>query len=218
MNRIILLSRIALAAVSIAAPGFGQEQWETGIAGGYGFYKNVTAVNARGEASVGFKSGVAISGVAGNDINNWLGGEIRYTYRRNDLKVSAGSTNVQFSGDSHIINYDFLFHFAPKASRVRPFLAGGAGVKYYRGTGKETATQPLIQFVALTKTGQVAPVVSFGGGVKIHLSPRLLLRLEAHDYTGPFPRQVVAPVPGAKVSGWLHDIVPSVGLSFLLRR
>lgn len=218
MNNLTAICRIAIAAVSIIMPGFAQEHWELGVAGGYGFYKNVKATNATGEASVGFKSGPAFGVIAGNEVNRWFGGEARYTYRQNDLKVSSGASKAQFDGDSHVLNYDFVFHLAPRPIRVRPFLAAGAGVKMYRGTGRETAFQPLIGFVALTRSVQVVPVVSVGGGFKIQLSSLLLLRVEARDFVSTFPDQVIAPVPRAQVRGWLHDIVPLVGLSFNIGR
>lgn len=218
MKKLTVFSRVAIAAVSIAIPVSAQERWELGVAGGYGFYKNVTATNATGKASTGFKSGPAFGVIAGNEVSRWLSGEARYTYRRNDLKVSAGSASAQFKGESHVLHYDFLFHSAPRTAHVRAFFAAGAGAKVYRGTGAETATQPLINFVALTRTSQLVPMVSFGGGVKIRLSDSLLLRLEARDFVSPFPNQVIAPVPRARVSGWLHDIVPMAGLSFTFGR
>ena len=218
MKKLTVFSRVALAAVLIAIPAFAEEHWELGIVGGYGFYKNVKATNEAGEASTGFKSGAAFGVIAGNEMSRWLAGEARYTYRRNDLNVSAGSAGAQFKGESHVLHYDFLFHAAPRTARVRPFLAVGAGAKVYRGTGRETVTQPLINFVALTRTSQLVPMVSLGGGVKIQLSRSLILRLEARDFVSPFPDQVIAPVPRTQVKGWLHDIVPMVGLSFTFGR
>lgn len=207
-----------LYAAVAAMPAVAQESWELGVAGGYGVYRNVTATNATGEASVGFKPGIAFGAVAGNEISSWFGGEIRYTYRQNDLKASSGGTEVRFDGDSHVLNYDFLFHLARKPAAVRPFLAAGAGVKIYRGTGRPSAVQPLSSFVALTATTQTVPVASVGVGVKARLSDLLLLRVEVRDFASIFPDEVVAPVPRARVRGWLHDIVPMVGLSFRIGR
>ena len=44
------------------------------------------------------------------------------------------------------------------------------------------------------------------------MSDSVYLRLEIRDYITPFPKQVVAPAPGAKLKGWLHDFVPMVGI------
>jgi hypothetical protein len=41
------------------------------------------------------------------------------------------------------------------------------------------------------------------------------LRVEVHDFATPFPKKVITPNLGAKVSGWIHDIVPMVGLSYV---
>lgn len=220
MSKTTNICKFVLILLAAAGCSFAQveERWELGVAGGYGFYKNTTATNKTGDASVGFKPGYAFSAVASNEINRALGGEARYTYRQNDLKVSSGGTEASFSGESHVLNYDFLFHFAPRAAKIRPFLAAGAGVKIYRGTGQEMAFQPLSSFVVLTRTTEVTPLVSVGGGVKIQVSRNVLLRLEARDFASTFPKEVIAPVPGASVSGWLHDITPMIGLSFNLGR
>lgn len=218
MKTLTAFSRVALAAALIAVPGIAKERWELGVAGGYGFSKDVTVTNPTGEASTGFKTGPVVGVVAGNDVSRWLSGEARYTYRRNDLRVSQGSASAEFKGESHLLHYDFLFHGAKRESRIRPFFAAGAGAKVYRGTGRETATQPLINFVALTRTSQLVPMISFGGGVKVQLSDTLTLRVDVRDFVSPFPKQVIAPVPRAQLKGWLHDIVPMVGLSYSFGR
>jgi hypothetical protein len=94
------------------------------------------------------------------------------------------------------------------------FIAGGAGVKVYSGTGTEQTYQPLSNIALLTKTNQWQPLVSVGGGVKFSLTQASMLRLEAHDYLTPFPKNVIAPAEGSKVGGWLSDFVLEAGLSF----
>src|SRR6266478_2846236 len=81
-----------------------------------------------------------------------LGGGLRYEYLPGDLKVSSGGAESTFSGEAHAIHYDFLMHFAPTGSKIRPFVAAGGGVKVYRGTGAATLTQPLQRFALLTAT------------------------------------------------------------------
>lgn len=218
MNISTSICRFGVILLSIALPSVAQEQWELGVAAGYGFYKNITVTNATGSASAGFEPGLAFGAVAGNEVNRWFGGEARYTYRANDLKVSSGGTKAQFDGESHILNYDFVFHLARRPAAVRPFLAVGAGVKIYRGTGREAAFQPLSNFAVLSRTVQISPVVSVGGGFKVQLNQLLSLRIEARDFASTFPNEVVAPRPGASARGWLHDIVPLVGLSFQVGR
>jgi opacity protein-like surface antigen len=200
---------IGLAALSCAA-----QEWEIGGAAGYGFYKNVTVTSPAGQGKAGFKPGVAAGVVAGNNMYPRLSGEMRYTFRFNDLKVSGGGQQAAFSGESHAIHYDLLFHVKEQGARLRPFIAAGAGIKVYRGTGMEKSYQPANQFALLTKTREIRGLISLGAGVKYSLTDLVLLRLEFRDYLTPFPREVIAPSPGASIHGWVHDFVPMAGISF----
>jgi hypothetical protein len=212
------ICRIIPALLCLAIPGLAQERWELGFSAGYGFHKNLTATNSAGEASVGFKPGVAFSVFGSDQINGWLAGEARYTYRQNDAWVAARGTESRFDAESHVFHYDLIFPVAKRSAVVRPFLAAGGGVKVYRGTGREAAFQPLSNFAVLTRATQIVPVISVGGGVKVELSRLITLRVEARDYISTFPSEVIAPVPSARVHGWLHDFVPMIGLSFRLGR
>jgi hypothetical protein len=69
--------------------------------------------------------------------------------------------------------------------------------------------------VILTTTSQLKPLITVGGGVKVAVSKHVGIRLEVRDYVTPFPNDVVTPVPPVNHSGWLHDIVPTVGLNFM---
>jgi hypothetical protein len=171
----------------------------------------VTSGSASGKA--GFKYGLAAGAVAGHDMYERLSGEFHYLYRVSDLKVTGGGQEAEFNGESHIIHYDLVYHTAGRGERIRPFVAGGAGLKVYRGTGAERAYQPASAFALLTRTQELKPMVSAGGGVKAALTERLQLRVEIRDYITPFPKVVVAPAPGARIKGWLHDFVPTVGIS-----
>mgnify|MGYP003338741369 CR=1 FL=1 len=57
--------------------------------------------------------------------------------------------------------------------------------------------------------------VSLGAGVKWQIAKSLQFRLEVHDYLTQFPKQVIAPNTGTKLDGWLNNIVPMVGISYL---
>jgi hypothetical protein len=205
---------ITFFALTCVAPAAFAQRWEVGVAGGGSFYTGETVKNAIGNANAGFSPGFALSGWLANNSNNVIGGELRYDYEHSGLKLSSNGTNVNFGGQTNAIHYDFLMHFAPSESHVRPFIAGGAGVKVYSGTGKEQAFQPLSNIALLTKTSQWQPLVSVGGGVKFSFTRASMLRLEAHDYLTPFPKNVIAPAAGSKVGGWLSDFVLEAGLSF----
>jgi len=143
------------------------------------------------------------------------GGEFRYTFRDGDLRLKTGGQEASMEGRSHALHYDVLIHAAPKEAKIRPFGAVGAGIKVYQGIGKEASFQPLSSFALLTKTDQVEPLISFGGGVKFLVSSHAQVRLDVRDYVTPTPDRLFAPRAGGKIQGWLHDFVPLVGVSFV---
>lgn len=131
------------------------------------------------------------------------------------MKLSSGGTTATFAGQTHSVHYDFLLHFTPRDSRVRPFVAAGGGIRMYRGTGAQSAYQSPLQDVAVfTQTQDLRPMASVGAGIKFAISNSIMLRAEIHDYLTPFPTKVITPVSG-HVSGWLQDFVPEFGVSFL---
>jgi opacity protein-like surface antigen len=197
------------------APAALAQRWEVGLAGGGSFYTSQTFQNPAGNANASLSPGVAASAWLGYSGSNMIGGELRYDYETSGLTLSSGGTSVNFAGQTNAIHYDFLFHFAPSEARIRPFIAGGAGVKVYSGTGTEQVFQPLSNIALLTKTSDIKPLVSVGAGVKFAMSKAIMLRLEVHDYLTPFPQNVIAPAQGSKVGGWLSDLVVSAGLSFV---
>jgi hypothetical protein len=207
-----MFSRIIMLSVPLPFFLTGQS-WEVGGSGGYGLVRdvNVTAGNASGSA--GFASGVAFGAILGNQVTRWIGGEARYTYRSSDMRVSSGSTKATAAAESHAIHYDILIHAASKESPIRPFLAAGAGMKVYRGTGAEPTYQPLSNLVVLTHTNEAQPLISVGGGVKFSVSPHAILRLDFRDYATPVPTSLLATPSGSKIGGWIHDFVFLVGVS-----
>jgi outer membrane protein W len=195
-------------------PAAMAQKWEFGVGAGGSFYTPQDVALGSTSASAKFKTGVAVSTWVGNNMNDHWGGELRYSYGLSDAQLKQGSTEATFGAETHTVNYDFLWHARSSESSVRPFVAAGAGIKYYRGTGTEAISQPLSQYALLTKAGDVTGVVSVGGGVKMKLGTHAWLRLDVHDYMSPFPKQVITPNVGASVSGWMHDIVPMVAVSF----
>ena len=188
---------------------------EIGFVGGGGLYMNPTLKGQSTEVKAGFGNGFGGGVVVGHNTSDHLGGEIRYLFQQHDLRASSGSTKVTKSGRSQAVHYDLLIYATGKQSRVRPFLAVGGGIKQYSGTGAESASQPLSSVVILTTTSQLKPLLTVGGGVKVAVSKHVGFRLEVQDYMTPFPKDVVTPVPPVKHDGWLHNIVPTVGLYFL---
>ena len=195
-------------------PAAMAQKWEFGVGAGGGFYTSQDVKLGSDSASAKFKTNVAVSTWIGNNINDRWGGELRYSYQLGDAQLKRDASEAVFGAETHTINYDFLYHTRPSEATVRPFIAGGAGIKFFRGTGTEAVTQPLSQFALLTKASDLTGVVSVGGGVKMKLGSHAWLRLDVHDYMSPFPKQVITPNVGANVGGWMHDIVPMVAISF----
>jgi hypothetical protein len=194
----------------------GAPKWEIGALGGGGFYNSASVSSPAGSGDVGIKNGVALGAFFGSDMYKFLGGELRYEYLPGDLKVSSSGTTATFTGQAHAIHYDLLFHFAPAGSRIRPFVSAGGGVKIYRGTAKATVTQPLSALALLTNTHETKGLGVFGGGFKAKVNSHVTVRVEVQDFLAPFPRQVIAPAPGAKISGLLNEIVfmGGIGIAF----
>ncbi len=202
---LVLLSPCALLA----------QKWEVGAAGGGSFYTSQTFTGSASSADAGFTTALAVSAWLGNDSERYLGGEVRYDFETSSPEISGNGATEKLTGQTHAIHYDVLFHFAPRSSRVRPYVAAGAGVKVYRGTGQPLAYQgPLESLGLLTQAQDLRALVSVGAGVKFAVSPSIQFRIEVHDYMTPFPLNVITPNTGVKTSGWLQNIVPEVGLSY----
>jgi hypothetical protein len=207
-----------LLAVCLAAalvPAAMGQKWEFGGGTGGGFYTSQDVSLDNSSASAKLQSNVAGSAWLDNNGQGHWGGELRYDYQLGALELSSGGTQTTFGAQTQAIHYDFMWYGSPNGSKIRPFIGAGAGIKMYQGTGTEVVYQPLSQFALLTKTTDLTPLASAGGGVKFQLSPHIMLRVEVHDYLTPFPKQVITPNQGAKVGGWLQDFVPMVGLSYL---
>ena len=200
--------------LGLASIGYAQE-WEIGGVGGAGIMNGPTVTSSLASASTGFNSGAAFGAFVGSNLYAHLSGEIHYTYQMDDLKLSGSGSSATFQGVSHAIHYDFLYHPAKSRSRTQPFVAAGAGIRVYRGTGKEQAYQPLSNLAFLTKAQDLRPLMTVGGGIKYRISEHLFFRAEVRDYITPFPNKVITPAPGAKVSGWIQDFVPLFGFSYV---
>ena len=175
--------------------------------------KSLTSSVTSGDA--GFNNGLGGSIWIGNNMYNKLSGEFHYDYQMNDLKLTSGGTNVTFGGKSHAFHYDLLYHFTKRSAKVRPYVLAGGGFKLYQGTGTESAFQVLSKLAILTKTNEMKPMVTFGGGLKFALSQHVNLRLEVRDNMTQFPTRIILPVNGANPSGWLNNFVPLIGISFV---
>ncbi|HEY7338521.1 MAG TPA: outer membrane beta-barrel protein [Bryobacteraceae bacterium] len=201
-------------AATIASGVASAQIWEFGVVGGLGYAPNLSVRQASATASAGLGHGAAVGVYGGEDTYRHFGGEVRYLYSFGNLEASSNGASVRFGRRTHTIAGDILIYPRPTESRVRPFLALGGGVEILDGTGRESAAQPLGQFVALTHTRETLAVGDVGAGFKIALSEHLRLRIEAHDYAGPSPKKVIAPAPGASIGSFMNEIVGTISLAF----
>lgn len=207
-NHLLFVCFAALATGAFA------QSWEVGAGVGGGFYTSQTVSSPAGSASAKIQNGLAGSVWVGNSWQGHWSGELRYDYGMGDLALSSGGTSASFSARTQQFHYDLMWHATSSESRIRPYVAAGAGIKLYQGTGAQVVYQPLSNVALLTQQQDLTPMVSAGGGVKFQLSPHVQIRLDVHDYLTPFPNKVITPNAGAKVGGWLQDIVPMIGISY----
>jgi outer membrane protein W len=208
------LSLMSLA-IAVATPAAFAQKWEVGFGGGGSFLTSETITSPVGNADATRNPGWVVSAWLDNNIGSGLfGGELRYDHEMGDLKLSSGGTSTTFASQSNALHYDFVFNFATSESAIRPFVAAGAGVKWYSGTGTEQPFQPLSNIAVFSDVRDLRAMGSVGAGVKFNIAKATTLRLEVHDYMTPFPAKLIAPVGGANVGGWLQDIVVSAGVSF----
>lgn len=216
-----MVKRLALAAaatalfVALATPASAQSEVEIGVLAMISDYKSLTASNPSNSGEVGPGLGYGGGFVLGQTINNRWGGEFRYIYSRNDLELAAGSAKAELNHQSHTVHYDLLYYFAGSDARVRPYVAGGIGVKHYQGIGTEDPFQPGMDLALLTKSTQTMLVGDVGLGVKFRVGSNGLLRIEIRDYITGVPENVITASPGASIEeDLLHQFAPMIGYSW----
>ena len=213
----MLRGLICTAAVFTAMAAYAnaqEQQWEVGAIGGFAYSPNLTVSNGTTSASTGVKTGFAIGAYAGQDMYRYWSGEATYLYREGDLKLDGSGKSAAFGAHTHLITGDILAHFRPRGAKIRPFISFGGGIEIMEGTGTESATQPLGNLAALTNTREVLPVGEAGLGVKIQVAEHVRLRVQVRDYFSKAPNEVIAPAPGASLSGLRQDVIGSVSIAY----
>lgn len=203
-----------MIAAALSSPGLAQE-WELGAAGGYGWSANPSIVAPVGSVRSGFASKGTMGVVFGQNLYEYVGGEIRWLYQFGGPELRFQGIQSNSTGYSNLVTYDVLFHFTNRESRFRPFVAGGAGVKVYTGRELRSVGLPLLGSAVLIPGNQVEPAISVGGGLKYKLSRHGLLRLDFRTYMTPLPDRILRPIGLAQVHGWVYNFVPLGGLSFV---
>jgi hypothetical protein len=212
MRTILLTSVIAVAFSNVCQA----QEWEVGAVAGYGFYDNATIGNpvAGVSASAGFHPGFALGAFVGENRYEHVGGELRYLFMWGAPELQFHNTRATMRGYTNLVVYDVLVHMKSQDSKVRPYLAGGAGIKVFTGTNTQFLAQPLTQFAVLRPLQQVEPAVSAGGGLKFRLARHALLRTDFRTYISPLPRHLFRPTGVSEIRGWVYNFVPQVGIGY----
>jgi hypothetical protein len=192
------------------------QQWEVGAAAGYGFYNNasigdpVTGVSA----SAGFHPGFALGAFFAENMYEHVGGELRYLFLWGAPELQFNDIRASMRGYTNLVVYDVLVHMTSRDSKVRPFLAGGAGIKVFTGTSTQFLTQPLQQFAVLFPHTEVEPAISVGGGIKYRAGRHVLLRADFRTYMSPLPDRLFRAPRVNETRGWVYNFVPQAGIGY----
>ncbi len=191
------------------------QDWEFGGVIGDGAYKGGSVYSPEGTAQASILNRFAAGVVFGEDLYEYVSGEVRYMYQDGHPYLSFNGTRTDIQGQSHTITYDLLFHFKPRDSKWRPFLAGGLGAKDYVIAGPAPYPQPIPNIAALNAVNEWTLVESVGGGVKYRLQKHVLLRVDFRDYITTFPKGEITPAPHNTARGVFEQFTPMFGVSYL---
>jgi hypothetical protein len=208
-------SKIVLAGLLTAGACLAQN-WVIGGGLGYGAYRNATITSSAGSADAGIRNHPIFTGVVTEDLFDHFSGEFRYVYHGGDTFLSSGQAADAVKAQSHVFLYDALIHFKPRTARIRPFVAGGVGAKYYDTTGAVPSPQPLPRIASLTNRSQWKPLFDLGAGVKVRVAEHVVVSGDFRDYITVFPDRLFSPANGATRQGMFHQFTPmfSVGYNF----
>jgi hypothetical protein len=204
-----ILLAVAFSSLCLA------QTWEIGAVGGYGWYHNSSLTNPLDSATAGFPPRAAVGIAFGEDPYKHLGGELRWLFRFGGPLLESNGIKENAVGYTNTITYDLLFHMTTRESKIRPFVAAGAGIKVYTGSFRDV-NQPLTDFAVLRPVTEVEPAISVGAGVKYLLPKHIQLRLDFKMLTTPLPDEVIRPThPLTRIHGWVYDFLPLGGIGYV---
>ena len=210
--------RYALCIVMLAAAlsfSCAAQEWELGAAGGYGWRVNPSIISAAGSIQSGFASKGVMGAVFGQNMYEHMGGELRWLYQFGGPRLKSQGIETSATGYSNLITYDVLFHMRHREAKVRPYVSGGAGIKVYTNSQHRFVGQPFFDSALLVPRSQVVAAISAGGGLKYQVSRDILLRLDFRTYFTPAPDQILRPIRASYIHGWMYNLVPLGGISFV---
>jgi len=205
--------RCAAALLLVSRCCWAQD-FELGGTIGYGFYRDGSIYGPGIDVKAGILNRFAVGVVVGEDLYDYVSGEIRYLYQDGHpfLKYDGVRTDIQ--GQSHALTYDLLFHFKDRSHKFRPFLAAGMGTKGYVIAGPAPYPQPIPNVATLTTTDQWKFATAVGGGVKYRLQEHVMMRVDFLDYLTTFPKQQIMPAPNDTARGIFEQFTPLFGVSY----
>jgi hypothetical protein len=174
------------------------------------------AYNPALSAETGFLSRATIGVVfAENHYHHW-GGEIRWLYQGGGPQIQLNHATTSMRGYSNLVTYDFVVYPVGRESGVRPYFAGGAGVKAYTASDFGFVSQlPTAGLAVLRPVTQAEPVISVGGGLKYTMAKHAQFRVDFRIYFTPTPNDVIRATGPSVIHGWLYELVPAAGLSYV---
>jgi len=211
----------AVIVLTLASSWLGiAQKWELGGLGGYGWTQSSSVSNATipgsNSAEIGFPSRATVGVVFAENPYRYWGGEIRWLFQWGGPQIERNGIKTSTTGYSNLVTYDFVVYPVRREAGIRPYLAGGAGVKAYTGTGFGFVGQtPTAALAVLRSITEAEPVISVGGGVKCMLAKQMQFRLDFRAYFTPTPNEVIRPIGGAVIHGWLSNLVPTAGISYV---
>ena len=202
-----------LISILCVSSGFAQQFDVSGLIG-YGAYRDVRINSTAGTATAGVTNRFAAGALIGEDLYSHISGEVRYLYQDGDPFLSLAGVRGNIQGQSHTFAYDGLFHLFDRDRRFRPFVAAGAGGKYYRTTGPAPVPQPFPQIAGLVRENDWEFVADFGVGFKYRLRNHVMLRGDFRDYITPFPKKLFVPAGNGTDRGLFQQFTPTLGIGY----
>lgn len=202
-----------LALLSLCSAFSPAADWQATAAAGFGRYHPAGFSTTAGNAEAGIGARYVLNAAAGRKIGERFAVEGAWTFQDGDFEIASGGRKTAFDANTHAIHADLIGYLLRPQRKLRPFVVGGVGAKFYHGI-EIPGPRPLAEFGSFRDGVDTRPLLTFGGGVEWTLSAHWSVRVDLRDYATPFPNSVIVPAPGGSLTGWLHDFVPVLGVTF----
>jgi hypothetical protein len=163
---------VAAAALLVATAASGQVMEFGASVGESRFPAKVAAAvpGAIGNTGLSLDNGFRLTLHATLNTGRFYGHEFAYAYNRSQFNSSTQVGGIAV----HQGVYDFLFYAAAEGKKIRPFAAGGGNFT--------TFTYPGVALLQGTGNGIAKVGFNFGGGVKVRLSSKFLVRFDYREF------------------------------------